>query len=90
MRFFTDHFFTEEQKRQMLGDAYPRHQLKMQQEEAQRLAAEEAARKRLQQEMELQQFQAASRRTEGLVLAIILLASLLSWLGGGYVLHGLI
>lgn len=81
MRFFTDHFFTEEQKVRILGNTYLKQQEKAQQMEIEnRLARSEAEQKKLQQLLEVKRADHFSKLVEVVALAFIIVASFLSWL----------
>lgn len=82
MRFFTDHFFTEEQKVSILGDAYLKEREKINQlEQARQLASDEAEQKKIQHALEAKKSDNFAKVVEVVALAFILAASLLSWLG---------
>ena len=82
MRFFTDHFFTEEQKVRILGDAYLKEREKTKQlEQEKQLAAEEAEQKKIQHALEARKSDTFAKVVEVVALAFILVASLLSWMG---------
>lgn len=91
MRFFTDHYFSEEQKIELLGDKYARakHAV-MQAEEAERCIAFEIAlsKERLQRQQE--EFDKGGRLVEMILLPLILTITLVGGMVSSYILDGMV
>lgn len=85
MRFFTDHYFSEAEKAQMLGgsyDAYVQEQLRKRQREQERQSRlSELERRNQELQLEQQAFDRNATRFVLAILACILLAVLVSSFG---------
>lgn len=89
MRFFTEHFFSEEQKTELLGDKYAQAQRRVSQteREAQSRAIEIAQiRERLKRQED--EFERQSRIVELTVLPIVLSATIVLGLAVSFLLDG--
>lgn len=93
MRFFTDHYFTEEQKAEMLGSSYDSYvkeqQRKLQLEQERQVRLREIEFNNLRQELEQQDYDRKSRRIGLAILACIILAALVSGFGMSSLLGGI-
>ena len=85
MRFFTDHYFTDEQKAELLGSSYNAYmteqQRKKQLEQERQSCIREIELEKLQQKLEQQSFDKNSMNAELAILAFIIIATLISGLG---------
>ncbi|MFA6971326.1 MAG: hypothetical protein WC208_08000 [Gallionella sp.] len=92
MRFFTDNFFTEAQKSEMLGSAYALHvkeqQKDRQLEQERQLRRHEAELKNVEWQISQQKFDRNTRRIGFGVLASIILFVMLSHGFGTSILSG--